>query len=304
MKKSEIRKDYLLDKYVIIAPRRSKRPEQIKEASVVVTQSDPFTPDHLKKAKIIDSLGKGKNQIVVLKNLFPAVALNNKKAYGTQEVIIETPDPSVRLPDLPVEHIVRLLTMYMRRIKAAMALPKVQYILCFKNEGASAGASIQHEHSQIFAADFLPPQVNEEIRLLDEYQKKYKSNFYSDLIKKEMKSRRRVYEDQNIAIFTPYASAYHYEVWIFTKRQVNSLTKLSKSEILSVAKGIKMILGKLKKVGLAYNYICRQVVSNRHQHFCLKIEPRGSVWAGVELDAGLIINSVPPEEAAKYYRKK
>jgi hypothetical protein len=38
--------------------------------------------------------------------------------------------------------------------------------------------------------------------------------------------------------------------------------------------------------------------------FCLKIEPRGSVWAGVELDAGLIINSVPPEEAAQYYRKK
>jgi galactose-1-phosphate uridylyltransferase len=62
MKKSEIRKDYLLDKYVIIAPRRSKRPEQIKEASIVVTSSSPFTPDHLKKAKIIDSLGKGKDQ--------------------------------------------------------------------------------------------------------------------------------------------------------------------------------------------------------------------------------------------------
>jgi galactose-1-phosphate uridylyltransferase len=60
-----------------------------------------------------------------------------------------------------------------------------------------------------------------------------------------MKSRRRVYEDQNIAIFThPMPSAYHYEVWIFTKRQVNSLTKLSKSEIKSVAKGLKNDLRK------------------------------------------------------------
>jgi UDPglucose--hexose-1-phosphate uridylyltransferase len=304
MKKSEIRKDYLMDKYVIIAPRRSKLPKQIKETSVVVSPISPFTSDHLKKAKIIDSIGRGKDQIIVLKNLFPAVALNNKKAYGTQEVIIEVPDPSIRLSDLPIEHFVRLLTMYSRRIKALMALPKIDYILCFKNEGASAGASIQHEHSQIFASNFLPPEAVEEFRLLEEYHKKNRSHFYGDLIKKEIKTSRRVYEDQHIVAFTPYASAFHYEVWVFTKRQVDNLTKLSKSEVLALAKVLKMILEKLKKLGLAYNYTCRQSVSNKHQHFCIKIEPRDSVWAGVELDAGLIINSVPPEDAAKYYRKK
>lgn len=304
MKKSEIRKDYLFDKYVVIAPRRSKRPKQIKETSVVITPFSPFTPDHIKKSKIIDSIGKGKDQIVVLKNLFSAVALNNKKAYGTQEVIIETPDPSTRLPDLPVEHFIKLLTMYAQRVKAVMALPKIDYILCFKNEGASSGASIQHEHSQIFASDFLPPQVIEENQLLADYHRKHKSFFYNDLIKKEMKSTRKVFSDQYVAVFTPYASAYHYEVWIFTKRQVDNITKLTKLEMASVAKALKMILVKLRKLGLSYNYFCRQVVSNKHQHFCIKIEPRDSIWAGVELDSGLIINSVPPEEAAKYYRKK
>jgi UDP-N-acetylglucosamine 1-carboxyvinyltransferase len=71
-----------------------------------------------------------------------------------------------------------------------------------------------------------------------------------------------------------------------------------------IVRGYDRLDEKLKKLGLAYNYTCRQSVSNKHQHFCIKIEPRDSVWAGVELDAGLIINSVPPEEAAKYYRKK
>jgi galactose-1-phosphate uridylyltransferase len=81
MKKSEIRKDYLLDKYVIIAPRRSKRPEQIREASVVVTPVSPFTIDQVKKNLIIDSLGKGAHKIIVIKNIYSAVSLQNKKGW-------------------------------------------------------------------------------------------------------------------------------------------------------------------------------------------------------------------------------
>lgn len=305
MKKSEIRKDYLLDKYVIIAPRRSKRPKQITEASVVISTNSPFTPENIKKEKrIIDSIGRGSEQIVTIANMFPAVTINNVKAYGTQEVIVDTPDPNVRLPELSVKHIALLLTMYGRRVKEIMKIKKIQYILCLKNEGAAAGASIQHEHSQIFATEMLPPTIKLEVEKADEYYKKHGTDFYTDVIKKEMKSRRRVYEDAYVAAFTPYASASQYEVWILTKRRVPNISKLNKNEINSTAKVLKMILGKIKKLGLAYNYMCRQTVSDKHQHFCLKIEPRGSVWAGVELDAGLIINSVPPEEAAKYYRKK
>jgi galactose-1-phosphate uridylyltransferase len=39
------------------------------------------------------------------------------------------------------------------------------------------------------------------------------------------------------------------------------------------------------------------------QHFYIKITPRGAALAGIELGTGLIINPVPPEEAAKFYRK-
>jgi hypothetical protein len=35
----------------------------------------------------------------------------------------------------------------------------------------------------------------------------------------------------------------------------------------------------------------------------MKIAPRGSVWAGVEIGSGLVINPIDPDEAAKYYRK-
>jgi len=105
-----------------------------------------------------------------------------------------------------------------------------------------------------------------------------------------------------MAAFTPYASEYHYEAWIFAKRHLDNISKLNSSEFKSFAKALKKILLKLQKLNLSYNFFLHQVVSEKDQHFYLKIQPRDSVWAGIELGSGLVINSVPPEEAAKYYR--
>ena len=75
------------------------------------------------------------------------------------------------------------------------------------------------------------------------------------------------------------------------------------AEFSSFAKALKLILSKLNKLGLSYNYFCHQVISDKDQHFYLKIQPRDSIWAGVELGSGLVINSISPETAAKFYRK-
>ena len=42
--------------------------------------------------------------------------------------------------------------------------------------------------------------------------------------------------------------------------------------------------------------------SEENLHFHIEISPRLAIWAGFELLTGDIINSVPPEEAAKFYR--
>jgi len=75
-------------------------------------------------------------------------------------------------------------------------------------------------------------------------------------------------------------------------------------EYKSLAKCLRHILQKVDQLGLAYNFFMHQVVSRLDQHFYIKVQPRDiNVWAGVELGSGLIINSVVPETAAKYYRK-
>lgn len=304
-KKAEIRKHYFLDKYVIITPGRAKRPRDVKEQTVIKrTAKCPFCPENINKKNIIDKIGAGVGgQVLAVKNIFPAVSLNNPKSFGAQEVIIETPEHTKELADLSEAEIVRVLEMYIRRTKKLAKNKKLDYILCFKNQGSKAGASMVHAHSQIFASKLVPPDLKEEARATKNYKAKRKTCPYCDIIKKEIKSKRKIYSDKRLAVFAPYASEYHYEAWIFPRRHLDNITQLNKEEQKSLAKSLKIILKKMQALNLSFNLFLHNVISDKNQHFYIKIQPRDSVWAGVELGSGLVINSVLPEEAAEYYRK-
>jgi len=308
-KKSEIRKAYLLNKYVIITPGRLKRPRDIKEQTIIErTKPCPFCAENINKNNILDKISaqddKKKNwQVLSIKNIFPAVTIDNKKAYGAQEVILETPVHAKELADLEEFNIEQVLKMYARRTKALAKNKKIDYILCFKNQGSKAGASIVHAHSQVFATNIVPPDIHEELGLTQTYKIERGICPYCDIIKKEMKSERKIFEDKHIAAFAPYASEYHYEAWIFPKRHLDNITLLNDMEIKSFAKALKIILTKLQALDLSYNFFLHNVVSSADQHLYVKIQPRDSVWAGVELGSGLVINSISPEAAAKYYQK-
>jgi len=303
--KSEIRKDYLMEKYVIITPGRAKRPHDIKEQTVVKRVSNcPFCPENVNEKNVKDEVMlDGKRQVLSLGNIFPAVSLDNEKAYGVQEVIVEMPEHTKELADLSETEIELVLKMYAKRTESISKDKKIDYILCFKNQGSKAGASIAHSHSQVFATEILPPDIKEELMAAKKYKEEKGTCPYCDIIEKEKNSELKVFEDKNILAFTPYASQYHYETWFFTKRHLDNITRLNNSEFKSLAKGLKRILVKMKEINLSFNMFVHQVISDNDQHFYIKIQPRDSVWAGVELGSGLVINSVPPEEAAKYFNE-
>ena len=216
-------------------------------------------------------------------------------------MIIETPNHVKELADLSVAQIERVIEMYAKRTMALAKVKGIEYVECFKNQGSKAGASLVHAHSQVFATDIIPPLLVEEQRRTIEYKRKERRCAYCDVLKKELKSSRRIFEDKQVGVFSPYASAYHYEAWIFTKKHVDNISQLNRAQIRSIAKVLKDVLVKLQALGLSFNMFMHEVVSFRDQHFYIKIQPRDSVWAGVELGSGIVINSVAPEIAAKYY---
>ena len=301
--RAEIRRDYFQNKYVIITPGRATRPRDVLEQTVYKKYTAcGFCPEKIEKKLRLKTFKTGSDQVTVLKNKFPAVSLDNPRAYGTQEVIVETAEHGPDLAELSIEQIRAVLKTYAQRTSELSKNKKLDYILLFKNSGSKAGASLQHSHSQVFATKILPPEVLDELTAARIYRAEKNSCPHCDIIKKESRSPRRIHNDSLVCSIAPYASQYHYEAWIMTKRHLDNISRLNEDELYSFAKILKQLLYKLHRIGLAYNFFLHQVISDDAQHFYLKIQPRDNVWGGVELGSGLIINSVSPETAAKYYR--
>ncbi len=124
------------------------------------------------------------------------------------------------------------------------------------------------------------------------------------MIKNELNGPRWIGHDPNVAAFTPFASHYNYEAWILTRRHTDNVADLNEKERLSMAKFLKKIISKLNKINLPYNLYLHQVVHYKDEHLYFRVCPRKATWAGLELGSRLIVNSMPPEEAARFYRKK
>lgn len=306
-RRSEIRKDPVVDRYVVIAPQRGLRPQTIKDGNAPrPPRACVFCPEKVDGVPALAVVGPKKLRwkIKVIRNIYPAVSLDNPRAYGTQEVVIETPRPTTQLDELPVSHIEKLFEIYAQRTRAISRNHEIEYIMIFKNSGGRAGASIEHSHSQVFATHLVPPQLLRRAQKAREYFLRTHRCIYCDMIAFEEKSARKIFSDSFISVFAPFASENNYEVWIFPRRHVDNVTMLRPGERRAIAKQLKRVLHKIAKLRLDYNYYFHQVLNDEDQHFYIKVRPRGSIWAGVEIGSGIIINPVPPEDAASYYRSR
>ncbi|MFC1663115.1 DUF4931 domain-containing protein [Patescibacteria group bacterium] len=306
MKEANIRQDYVHNRTVIVAPQRSKRKKHGGSPFAIPVTSRmrcPFEPERIDKVRALHVVGGQKKwSIKVIKNKYPIVSLDNPRAYGQQEVVIETPQHDIELAELDVEHISKLLGAYAERIKQLSKNKKFQYILVFKNNGGRAGATIDHAHTQIFASDMVPPHVLLKLTRAQEFRIRYGRSYYDDLIERERKGPRLIMEDEHFIALAPYASIYNYEAWILAKRNIDNITELNGHERTSLAGQLKKLLYRLDEIELPYNFYMHQVINFTDERFYLRIAPRRDIWAGIELGSRLYVNTVAPEEAAKFYR--
>ena len=302
--KSEIRKDYFKDEYVIIAPKRAKRPHKV-EKPADAEKSCFFCSENLDKDEVItyrDNNEAGDWEIISLINKFAAVSLDNPRAYGQAEVILETRKHGLEINDFSVDHIVRIFDAYIDRYEALRNTDGVKYVILFKNEGGKAGASISHAHSQIIALPLLPPKALSEAAAYNKYRLDKSTCPYCDIIKEETGKPRVIWEDENLFVLAPYAGEAPYGAWFLPKRHVRYLADLNYSEKESIAKAMKAVLGVLDELGISYNYFVENAVNCEDYHMHIKLAPRPNIWAGLELGTGVIINPIPPEYAARIYR--
>lgn len=309
----EIRKDYILDRYVIISQSRGKRPHQFstteaKEERVCMfcPGNESMTPEEILRVHKPD----GGWRIRSFPNKFAAVEqaadarittenvfFTHGAAYGFHEVIVETDDHTKQLWDLSVDDLSILFSVYKRRVADLLSKPNILYVSLFKNSGKDAGTSIVHTHTQLIATHLYPPAVLEELDAL----KKETACMYCSVVAREKESVRRCFENNSFVAFTPYASRFQYELWIFPKQHISSFLSFSDETMHDLALILYQVLRKLKAVGASYNYIFHYAQDPAY-HFHIEILPRLALFAGFEYTSGILINSVAPEEAAAFYR--
>jgi len=305
MTKSEIRKDYFKEEYVIIAPNRAKRPHRVGTIDETAGICH-FCPANFQNEVITyqDNNYDGDWEVVSVVNKFAALTLENPDAHGQTEVIIETRRHGMDINDFSVDHIVRVFNAYIDRFTALRSLDGIKHVIVFKNEGGKAGASISHSHSQIIALPILPPKVENEANAYGKYRLENTTCPYCDIIIKETDKPRVVWEDENLFVLSPYASDTPYGVWMIPKRHTRLISDLTRSEKESIAIALKIVLGKLDEFGISYNYFVENAINNEDYHTYIRIAPRPNIWAGLELGTGIVINPIAPEYAAKIYQGK
>lgn len=298
----ELRKHYFLDKYVVIAPKRAQRPDaKAVDASHHETPSDT---DIVNERAIYTLKNEHGDWLVkVIANKFPALSTTTPSAYGRQEVIIETPEHDQEFSQLSLGQIERVFATYMKRTVSLYNLPGIRYVSVFKNDGARAGASIRHAHSQIIGLPLIPPDLQTEAQAANTYATNHGRSVYGDIIRWEQSKKERiVYEDSHIIAITPYASQNPYELWIIPKSDTATFAALTNVERRSIAVILKKACTFLDSQEISFNFFLQDAVLHEQQRFVLKVEPRKTVWAGLELATGVIINPLSPEQAAKDYR--
>jgi len=204
---NEVRKDYLLDRRVVIATERGRRPTDFakkkREDRVMVCPMCPGN-EHMTPPAVLVYLksGKGlrkdrdkdgarmKNWLIrIIPNLYPAfsppkdkvrkgsIAKNDNlaTAIGHHEVLVESPNHDEHPANAEIPQLIHVINAYVERLRELSAKPYVQYVSIFRNHGVEAGASLSHAHSQIIATPFIPRTVKEEMDAGKKYFTKRKN---------------------------------------------------------------------------------------------------------------------------------
>jgi UDPglucose--hexose-1-phosphate uridylyltransferase len=336
---NEMRKDYVLDRWAVIATQRKKRPTDFaripQKRPESVCAFDPgnehMTPpavlvylhatQGIKKEKDKDGQRRKDWLIRVVPNLYPAfspikyeektkVEEDNfilERATGYHEVIVESPRHDEHPGVARVSQLIHVVDAYIDRLRELSSKPYVKYVSIFRNHGLEAGASLSHAHTQLIATPIIPKIIEEELKACEHRFKKNKKCVFCEIIEKESRSPRFIWENKDFTIFAPWASVNPFEFWIFPKKHQCCLLDLSQTEVKSLAEALRVSLGGLNSIlhDPPYNFGFHQITNGScdFYHWHLEVYPRLSIWAGFEKSTGIFINVVLPEDAAKHLQE-
>ncbi|GAB4170889.1 MAG: galactose-1-phosphate uridylyltransferase [Calditrichia bacterium] len=322
---SELRKDPIIDRWVIISTERGKRPtdfQPVRKKSNI--KFCPFCPGNEDKTppaitQVPDEAGNWK--IRVVPNKYPALRVEGElnrrgigvydmmEGIGAHEIVIETPEHDKDLVDLDYNHIRNIFQIFKQRINDLKNDQRLKYVMVFKNHGNEAGASLEHSHSQLIATPVVPKRVHEELQGAKRYYEFKERCIFCDLIYQEIKEEERVVlNDEHFLAIAPFASRFPFETWILPKNHRSNYEQTGDEYFIHLASVVKNLISRLNKAlnAPAYNFLIHtgplRENTGEYYHWHIEIIPKLTLVAGFEWGTGFYINPTSPEDAAEYLK--
>jgi UDPglucose--hexose-1-phosphate uridylyltransferase len=329
---SELRKDPVANRWVIIAAERGRRPSDFPPAQSqrrgaggascpFCENSETKTPPEIYAVRRPDTQPNGPGwDVRVVPNKFPALGIEGAvdrrglgmfdymSGVGAHEVIIETPNHEWTIGCGDIHTLDRALAMYQARLTDLYRDGRFRYCVLFRNYGQAAGASLDHPHSQIIAVPIVPARLKDTLTAAQHH--------YSQLTLGD----RVVLDREHFVALAPYASRFPFELAIYPKQHQHDLRLLDDVHRMALAgilhdclRYIRLALG-----DPAYNYVVTTAPNavprpgkpgywgtlERDFHWHIEIIPRVTRIAGFEWGTGFYINPVAPEDATDFLHEK
>ncbi len=329
---AELRRDPLVGRWVVIDTDNLKGPadfpkddNSIKRAAICpfCPGREHLTPEEVSAFRPLTSKANAPDWTVrAFPNKFPALSpdgflakegigiFDQISGVGAHEIIVETPDHHKKLADLSVDELAQVIAQYQERYRQLSMDKRFRYVLIFKNFGTSAGASVEHEHSQIIALPMVPKSVLEELHGARQYFEHQDRCIFCDMVAQEYSDGERlVVDNQGFVSFCPYAPRYAFETWVMPRAHYSDFATLDAAGMHAMAEVLSGVLRRMKKVlsNPSYNFYLHTAPVNyshpQSYHWHFEIIPKLTRSIGFEWGTGLHIVPTFPKDAARYLRE-
>jgi UDPglucose--hexose-1-phosphate uridylyltransferase len=290
----ELRRDPIVDRWVIIAENRANRPGALSALSgsdqnnTCGADACPFcpgneaeTPPEVFALRYDSTKPNSPNwRVRVVPNKYPALvtettAPDDRKthvshsasatprfasvpAFGVHEVIIDTPRHVTTVGELTHQEFTDSLAAIRARLLALRDEPDLKHALVFKNVGRAAGATREHLHSQLMATNLVSPLVAEELRGAATFFKEHRQCVFCRMIDDERNvGERIVCESAGFVALCPYASRFPYEMWILPKQHASHFESIGAVDLADLASLARSAIARIEPLSQppAYNLV-------------------------------------------------
>jgi len=219
---------------------------------------------------------------------------------GVHEVVIHSPDHTATLADLPEPALVRVLAAWRQRLASHRGGP-FGAVVVIVNQGRTAGASLEHPHSQVFATAGRPERVKAELDRLAG-----SGCAACALVDAERDGPRVVDRSGGLLTVCPWASAAPFEALVLPERHRPRFDEAAGGTDPALAAALRGLLRRLPGAAAArapYNLVLHSAPPGTDDfHWHLHLLPRLTTYGGFELGTGIVINVVDPDRAAAALR--